>query len=690
MGAAASSQLRQCRGAPQLDERLCKTSGMYPPRRDIDDRKLRNLILAGKLAPCYPGKEAEEEDGEGERASCDGTSERLDECPICMLNYPALNRSACCRQGICTECFLQVKPTPGSGEAARCPFCNSVGYSVQFTGVKSAAEHEAEERERQRVALAIARARADEQREDEDELNRRASAPAAMESAHSSSPGMPEAARSVASQRAGPSAPSTARTPSKAALLVEKAKRLRGRVSSWARSPTLIKANGSALTSRRSLRAAAAAAALEEVREMERSREETMRQAMLATAAELEQRQFAAGGTRARALSDGAWARRGQERAHARQRQRQRNLAHPRAGTEALPDDLWEAEVDGVDAAVLQELEDAAMEELAQRAHEQAHQQFVEMGRHMRNALPEHLLENVRSGSAEAVSELEEAMLEQAILASLEDADVMSATSPEDASAAGGHEAEDYVATVGTEQHSTGEQLLRDAPVANTNDAGPSHATPEPEGHGSDDSSGQHGEHGAVVEEYDFTYEDDSEEGEEVPEEGCPPADEEHGAEYGRMQGGVRRVRIRDGGDVNDEASVVNMARATAAEDELVVESLSTATGGEDRLLAIDVSIGAKGSQNSVAPSALAAAEIEESAAAYAHAHSTDDSAPAVDGGANEAPRVSRTASKGQSMAPMEALKDSLDSYDTVLAGTTKPQTASAGGGDAQLVAPTA
>ncbi len=33
---------------------------------------------------------------------------QLEECPICFLYYPALNRAKCCSKGVCTECFLQV------------------------------------------------------------------------------------------------------------------------------------------------------------------------------------------------------------------------------------------------------------------------------------------------------------------------------------------------------------------------------------------------------------------------------------------------------------------------------------------------------------------------------------------------------------------------------------------------------
>lgn len=36
---------------------------------------------------------------------------QLEECPICFMGYPMLNTSICCLQRVCTECFLQVRPS---------------------------------------------------------------------------------------------------------------------------------------------------------------------------------------------------------------------------------------------------------------------------------------------------------------------------------------------------------------------------------------------------------------------------------------------------------------------------------------------------------------------------------------------------------------------------------------------------
>ena len=46
-------------------------------------RRLRRAIIDGKMSPCYPGRE----DASGANDTV------LEECPICFLHYPSLNRS---------------------------------------------------------------------------------------------------------------------------------------------------------------------------------------------------------------------------------------------------------------------------------------------------------------------------------------------------------------------------------------------------------------------------------------------------------------------------------------------------------------------------------------------------------------------------------------------------------------------
>ncbi|OBA22168.1 hypothetical protein METBIDRAFT_147877 [Metschnikowia bicuspidata var. bicuspidata NRRL YB-4993] len=74
------------------------------------------------------------------------------ECPICFLYFPCpLNYSRCCRQPICTECFVQIKrldphpphddaalPLPGElphtliSEPAHCPYCAMTDFGVTY------------------------------------------------------------------------------------------------------------------------------------------------------------------------------------------------------------------------------------------------------------------------------------------------------------------------------------------------------------------------------------------------------------------------------------------------------------------------------------------------------------------------------------------------------------------------------
>ncbi|KAJ4788933.1 Protein SIP5 [Rhynchospora pubera] len=140
-----------------VDERYTRPQGLYE-HRDIDHKKLRKLILESKLAPCYPGD--------------DECSVDLEECPICFLYYPSLNRSKCCMKGICTECFLQMKP-PNSTRPTQCPFCKTPNYAVEYRGVKSKEEKSMEQVEEQRVIEAQIRVRQQEIQEEEERMKKK-------------------------------------------------------------------------------------------------------------------------------------------------------------------------------------------------------------------------------------------------------------------------------------------------------------------------------------------------------------------------------------------------------------------------------------------------------------------------------------------------------------------------------------
>ncbi|KAG2679769.1 hypothetical protein I3760_11G065900 [Carya illinoinensis] len=140
-----------------VDEKYTKPQGLYN-HKDVDHKKLRKLILESKLAPCYPGDE---------ECICD-----LEECPICFLYYPSLNRSRCCMKSICTECFLQMK-VPNSTRPTQCPFCKTANYAVEYRGVKTKEEKCLEQIEEQRVIEAKIRIRQQELQDEEERMLKR-------------------------------------------------------------------------------------------------------------------------------------------------------------------------------------------------------------------------------------------------------------------------------------------------------------------------------------------------------------------------------------------------------------------------------------------------------------------------------------------------------------------------------------
>ncbi|KAK2968732.1 hypothetical protein RJ640_005919 [Escallonia rubra] len=140
-----------------VDDKYTRPQGLYQ-HKDVDHKKLRKLILDSKLAPCYPGDDD---------CACD-----LEECPICFLYYPSLNRSRCCTKGICTECFLQMK-TPNSTRPTQCPFCKTLNYAVEYRGVKTKEEKGIEQIEEQRVIEAKIRMRQHELQDEEDRMQKR-------------------------------------------------------------------------------------------------------------------------------------------------------------------------------------------------------------------------------------------------------------------------------------------------------------------------------------------------------------------------------------------------------------------------------------------------------------------------------------------------------------------------------------
>ena len=212
----AATKMGLRKKTPSMDPALTRPRGLYDAR-DVDLRQLKRLILAGKLAPCYAAEEVRDPD-EDPASGADDSEPRpeLEECPICFLGYPCLNRSKCCASSICTECFLQVK-APEPRLTPRCPFCKTPGYSVLFKGKKTASERATEAEEEASVAAARERFRADQLRLERVRADARRSA--ARDGASADDPSRdpsrdpshdPSSSRASASSSSAPSAAASA------------------------------------------------------------------------------------------------------------------------------------------------------------------------------------------------------------------------------------------------------------------------------------------------------------------------------------------------------------------------------------------------------------------------------------------------------------------------------------------------
>ncbi|OSD02888.1 hypothetical protein PYCCODRAFT_1435172 [Trametes coccinea BRFM310] len=135
-----------------------KLAPFYRPLEDYDDSWDDEQILAARKEP------QDADSGESSRAESISSSSTIRghqkrpsavkeptrhpeaaiyrgavECPICFLYYPPnINRSRCCDQAICTECFVQIKradPTTTHlvSEPASCPYCVQENFGIVYT-----------------------------------------------------------------------------------------------------------------------------------------------------------------------------------------------------------------------------------------------------------------------------------------------------------------------------------------------------------------------------------------------------------------------------------------------------------------------------------------------------------------------------------------------------------------------------
>ena len=94
-----------------------------PPKKPTKTPKwtnfrIRKCVEAGVLAPHIKGFE---EDPDNTMA----------ECSICFLYFQQLNATECCEQIICTDCLIQVKPSPA--KPSPCPFCTKSDVRFRFS-----------------------------------------------------------------------------------------------------------------------------------------------------------------------------------------------------------------------------------------------------------------------------------------------------------------------------------------------------------------------------------------------------------------------------------------------------------------------------------------------------------------------------------------------------------------------------
>ena len=125
------------------------------------------MIGDGKVAPRHVGSEHR-------------TSPTDRECPICFLQYPAVNVLKCCSAHICTECYLQVRPQ--KAKSYPCPFCNHPKMTVTPAMAMNAESMLLREEAEQRVIEAKIRQRAALLREAEQQNAEAAAATAAAAS----------------------------------------------------------------------------------------------------------------------------------------------------------------------------------------------------------------------------------------------------------------------------------------------------------------------------------------------------------------------------------------------------------------------------------------------------------------------------------------------------------------------------
>ena len=111
----APSALRKLEKGHVIDEAFLKPANL-PTDCIVDLKAIRRKIQKGKLAQFYP--------------PTDDDAEFSEECPICFHSFPGVNYYQCCHNAVCTECFIQMRPS-ASNELAPCPYCKREGATAK-------------------------------------------------------------------------------------------------------------------------------------------------------------------------------------------------------------------------------------------------------------------------------------------------------------------------------------------------------------------------------------------------------------------------------------------------------------------------------------------------------------------------------------------------------------------------------
>ncbi|RWW89402.1 hypothetical protein BHE74_00001652, partial [Ensete ventricosum] len=127
-----------------VEEHLTRPQRILRQPTDVDYKKLRKLILARKLAPCFdPLDELPHHPRD------------LEECPICFFVIPSLLPSHQNRVFFCSNslCFMFATASDEKVRSflpsdilidKRCPFCKTSCYAVEYRGARTEEEKDLE------------------------------------------------------------------------------------------------------------------------------------------------------------------------------------------------------------------------------------------------------------------------------------------------------------------------------------------------------------------------------------------------------------------------------------------------------------------------------------------------------------------------------------------------------------------